>query len=454
MGSYVKNESHPGDVSQSHAAISQDAGNGSSDDGHANRGPEPRESELKAAVSIATAQFGHDLHALGSELLNIESRHGALMERLQRIAEQVDERALRQFETLREEVTGAHRQNLSLREDLEVLQKSFPEQLEMIGGQYANLNQQFQTAEHRLGGIEHRLRDAVDRLQMAEGQHDAVQQRLRPAEQKILEAEQNWQRTDAQFQVTDQRFKEIEQQINIAEQRIQTAENNHNAMQQQLQAAEQRIQAAETKHDAMEQMLQAADQAIQTAENKHGVMEQMLQAAEQRIQTAETRHDAMEQMLQAAEQRIQAAETKHNVMEQMLQAAEQKILETERKLADADRENKTFATQMKTRAERLTAQWEEIKRAHDEHATRRENVEISIGTIGQDVGQLKEQVAELLTGPYERLKNIQITLKSYRRILVISVIAFILTLLMAGYMKLGRPGWPILAPYLSQWIPG
>ena len=433
MGSYVKNESHPGDVSQSHAAISQDAGNGSSDDGHANRGPEPRESELKAAVSIATAQFGHDLHALGSELLNIESRHGALMERLQRIAEQVDERALRQFETLREEVTGAQRQNLSLREDLEVLQKSFPEQLEMIGGQYANLNQQFQTAEHRLGGIEHRLRDAVDRLQMAEGQHDAVQQRLRPAEQKILEAEQNWQRTDAQFQVTDQRFKEIEQQINIAEQRIQTAENNHNAMQQQLQAAEQRIQAVATKHDAMEQMLQAADQAIQTAENKHGVMEQMLQAAEQRIQ---------------------AAETKHNAMEQMLQAAEQKILETERKLADADRENKTFATQMKTRAERLTAQWEEIKRAHDEHATRRENVEISIGTIGQDVGQLKEQVAELLTGPYERLKNIQITLKSYRRILVISVIAFILTLLMAGYMKLGRPGWPILAPYLSQWIPG
>jgi chromosome segregation ATPase len=433
MGSYVKNESHPGDVSQSHAAISQDAGNGSSDDGHANRGPEPRESELKAAVSIATAQFGHDLHALGSELLNIESRHGALMERLQRIAEQVDERALRQFETLREEVTGAQRQNLSLREDLEVLQKSFPEQLEMIGGQYANLNQQFQTAEHRLGGIEHQLRDAVDRLQTAEGQHDAVQQRLRPAEQKILEAEQNWQRTDAQFQVTDQRFKEIEQQINIAEQRIQTAENNHNAMQQQLQAAEQRIQAAETQHDAMEQMLQAADQAIQTAENKHGVMEQMLQAAEQRIQ---------------------AAETKHNAMEQMLQAAEQKILETERKLADADRENKTFATQMKTRAERLTAQWEEIKRAHDEHATRRENVEISIGTIGQDVGQLKEQVAELLTGPYERLKNIQITLKSYRRILVISVIAFILTLLMAGYMKLGRPGWPILAPYLSQWIPG
>ena len=60
----------------------------------------------------------------------------------------------------------------------------------------------------------------------------------------------------------------------------------------------------------------------------------------------------MEQMLRAAEQRIQEAETKRDVMQQVLQAAEQKILETGNKLADVDRENKAFTTQMKTRAER------------------------------------------------------------------------------------------------------
>ena len=60
----------------------------------------------------------------------------------------------------------------------------------------------------------------------------------------------------------------------------------------------------------------------------------------------------------AAGQRLQEAETKRDAMQQMLQAAEQKILETGNKLADVDRENKAFATQMKTRAERLTAEWD------------------------------------------------------------------------------------------------
>jgi hypothetical protein len=141
-------------------------------------------------------------------------------------------------------------------------------------------------------------------------------------------------------------------------------------------------------------------------------------------------------------------------MEQMLRAAEQKILETEQKLADTDRENKTFATHLKTRAERLTAEWDEIKRIFNEQATRRENIEISIGELAQDIGQLKGQFSELLTGPYERLKIIQVTMKSYRRILLFFVVAFILTLLTVGYMQLGKPGWSIFAPYLSQWVPG
>jgi chromosome segregation protein len=366
---------------------------------HANSGLEPTESELKTAVSLATAQFGQDLHALGSELLNIEARHRALLERLQRIAEQVDERVLHHFETLREEVTGAQSQNLSLRQDLEVLRESFPQQLEMLGSQCASLNQQFHTAEQRLEGIEQQLRDAVQRIHTAEARHDAVEERLPPAEQKILQAEQNWQRSEAQFQIAGQRFAEIEQQIYAADGRIQTAENNHNAMQEQLQAAEQRIA------------------------------------------TAESNHSTMQQLLQAAEQRIAAAETRHEAMAQMLQAAEQKISETEQKLVDADRDSKTFTAQMKTRAERLTAQCDEIKRSFEGQTTQRETIEGSIGALGKDLGQLKEQYSELLTGPYERLKSIQDSLKSYRRILLVSVVAFFLTLLMIGYMKVA--GLPI-----------
>ena len=467
----AKNEGHSGDVSHSQAAVGQDAGNESSDNGHANSGLELREGELKTAVSIAAAQFGQDLHAVGSELLNIESRHRGLMERLQRIAEQVDERATRQFETLREEVTGAQRQNVGLREDLEVFRASFPEQLALIGSQCAKLDQQLHSTEQRLEGLEDLLRDTLHKIQVAEGQHDAVQQRLQPAEQKILEAEQSWQRADAQFQAAELTFKKIEQQICVADERIQTSENNHNIVQQLLQATEQKILAAENKHDALQQLVQGAEQRIQTAASKHSALEQMLhtaeqriqaaearhnalqellQGAEQRIQTAEGRHSAMEQMLQAAGQRLQEAETKRDAMQQMLQAAEQKILETGNKLADVDRENMAFATQMKTRAERLTAEWDEIKRIFNEQARRRENIEVSIGELGKDVGELKGQFSELLAGPFEKLKSIQVTMKTYRRILLIAVAAFILTLLAVGYVQVGKPGWRVFAPYLSQ----
>jgi chromosome segregation ATPase len=217
-------------------------------------------------------------------------------------------------------------------------------------------------------------------------------------------------------------------------------------MEQMWRAADQAIQAAESKHDSLQQLLAAAEQRIQAAESTHDALRQQLQAAERGIQTADSKQSVMEQTLHAAEQRIQAADTKHNAMEQMLQAAEQKILETEQKLADADRENKTSAMHLKTRAERLTAEWDEIKRAFAEQATRRENIEVSIGELGQDVGGLKGQLSELLTGPFEKLESVDVAMKSHRRILLISMAACILTLLAVGYMQLGKPGWPIFAP--------
>jgi chromosome segregation ATPase len=466
MESHAKNESHPGGHSQ--GATGRDAGEGSADNGQGKSGLAVM-GEIKSAVSAAAAQFGEDIHALGSELQNIESRHRSLMERLQRVAEQVDERALRQFETLKEELTGAHRQHLTLREDLELFRASLPEQLEAIGNQCARFNQQFQTAEQRLDGMEHELREAVRRIEAAEGQHEAVQQRLIPAEQKILANEQSWQRADAQLQAAEHRFKDIEEKIYNADGRIGTAERNHAAVQelmaaaehrittgetrqtvleQELQAAGLRIHGTETNHTAMQQLLQAAEERIQASESRHGTTEQSLQGAQERIAAAESSDDTMQRLLQAAEQRIQAAETKHNAMEEMLQAAELRVRQTEQKFAEADREYKTLAAQMKTRTERLTAQCEEIKRVFDGQTARHGTFETSVSALAHDLGEVKGQFSELLTGPYETLKGIQGTMKSYQRILLICTAAFVLTLLMFGYVQLGKPGWQIFTAYL------
>jgi hypothetical protein len=87
------------------------------------------------------------LGALATHTLDRE--HRALMERLQRIATQVDERTLRQFEALQREDDSARQQILTVREELEALQDSFPEQLNPIRSQCESFGRQLQTAEQR-----------------------------------------------------------------------------------------------------------------------------------------------------------------------------------------------------------------------------------------------------------------------------------------------------------------
>ena len=98
-------DSGPGSVTHSHDDR-RDAAHEPNDTSRAGGGLDLREGELKAAVSVATAQLSQDLHAVGSQLSSIETGHRALMDRLHRIAEQADERALRQFGALQEQVTG------------------------------------------------------------------------------------------------------------------------------------------------------------------------------------------------------------------------------------------------------------------------------------------------------------------------------------------------------------
>ena len=117
-------DSGPGSVTHSHDDR-RDAAHEPNDTSRAGGGLDLREGELKAAVSVATAQLSQDLHAVGSQVSSIETGHRALMDRLHRIAEQADERALHQFGSLEAQVEDARRQILSAREDLEVVRGSF-----------------------------------------------------------------------------------------------------------------------------------------------------------------------------------------------------------------------------------------------------------------------------------------------------------------------------------------
>ena len=142
-------DSGPGSVTHSHDDR-RDAAHEPNDTSRAGGGLDLREGELKAAVSVATAQLSQDLHAVGSQVLSIETGHRALMDRLHRIAEQADERALRQFGALQEQVEDTRRQILSAREDLEVVRGSFLDADKRTLHQFGSLQAQVEDARRQI----------------------------------------------------------------------------------------------------------------------------------------------------------------------------------------------------------------------------------------------------------------------------------------------------------------
>jgi len=308
------------------------------------------DSELKAAMSIASAQPGQGLRSVGSQLLSIETEHRALMERLQRIAAQEDERTVRQFEALQREDEIARQQILSMREDIEAVRASFPEQFKTIQHQCESLSLQFQIGEQHFKEIEQELRSAEDRLQKtATDHHHAVEQRLQATEPKILAVEQDWRRIDEWSQNADQRFNDANEQLHATVQRLEN----------------------------LKQQLTDSTGQIKTLESQ----------------------------IKSCEDRVQ----------------------------------------------RSTDLLAETKRAFDDHASRRGNVEIAVGALAQQIEQLRADLSQVSVAKF---KSFQASLTSNRRMQGLAMVAWIMSLLLVGYIGIGNRGWPVLTQYLSQWVPG
>jgi chromosome segregation ATPase len=174
---------------------------------------------LKTAISAVTAQLTQQLHEVGSHLSGIEGAHRALMERLQHIAEQADDRALHQFSSLQEQIEDARIKISSAQEDHDVVRESFLDQFQVIRDQYEGTRQQFGTTEQRFKEVEQRIHVVADGVQAGDEKNVAMEQRLSAAEQKQLDAERNWQRTDDWLQTTRNQLESVEQQLQTVESR-------------------------------------------------------------------------------------------------------------------------------------------------------------------------------------------------------------------------------------------
>jgi hypothetical protein len=93
----------------------------------------------------------------------------------------------------------------------------------------------------------------------------------------------------------------------------------------------------------------------------------------------------------------------------------------------------------------------ETKKTFDEQASRRENIEIAIGALAQQIEQLKAELSKVGDG---RGTSFQAMIRSNRRMQAVAMTAWIMSLLLVCYIGIGNRGSAILTQYLSQWVPG
>jgi len=184
------------------------------------------ESDLQEAVASASAGLARDLRSLGGQLASMESGHRAVLDRLQSIAVQADERARHQLSSVRQQVEGARAEILRARENLETV---FLEQVQVIQSLCESMRQQFDKAEQQLHVLE-------ARVGLTEDSQDNAEQRLQAAEQKNLEND-NW------LETTRSQLGQFQRQITDAAVRIRSVEPDINAINSMLQ-----VQAAQCEN--------------------------------------------------------------------------------------------------------------------------------------------------------------------------------------------------------------
>jgi len=184
------------------------------------------ESDLQEAVATASEGLARDLRSLGGQLASMESGHRAVLDRLQSIAVQADERARHQLSSVQQQVEGARAEILRARENLETV---FLEQVQVIQGLCESTRQQVDKAEQQFHFLEVRVGSTEDR-------QDSAEQRLQAAEQKDLKND-NW------LETTRSQMGQFQRQITDAAVRIRSVEPDINAINSMLQ-----IQAAQCEN--------------------------------------------------------------------------------------------------------------------------------------------------------------------------------------------------------------
>jgi chromosome segregation ATPase len=179
---------------------------------------------------------------------------------------------------------------------------------------------------------------------------------------------------------------------------------------------------------------QKCEQVLQQIE----VMQRRYDGVQQQFKGVQHQHDGIRQEFQALQLGLQGLAQQFEATQQQCQV----VLGFEPQFKGHAETIQGFERQLAGNATQFAA----LAASIEEEGRRRSNVEVSIGEFGQDIAKLKTAEIVRLDEEITSLRKAVASGHSRQRL---AIAAAALALLAAGYVGLGKPGWPTVANYAA-----
>jgi len=174
----------------------------------------------------------------------------------------------------------------------------------------------------------------------------------------------------------------------------------------------------------------------------------------QQFEAMQRRYDGVQQQFKGVQHQTESIRKEFEALQQVVQGMQQEHEATRdqcQTLLSFEPRFKGYAETIQGFEQRLAenaAQAAAVSTALQEEGRRRSNVEMSIGGFTQEFSNIRNEDIAKLKGEVDQLRGV---VASGQRRQGLAVSVALVALLVAGYVGLGKPGWPVVANQIASW---
>jgi len=192
----------------------------------------------------------------------------------------------------------------------------------------------------------------------------------------------------------------------------------------------------------------------QGVDQKYDGVRKQNESLSQQYESMQRRYDGVQQQFKGVQHQYEGIHREFEALQQFVQSLQRQHEATRgecQALLAFEPTFKGYAETIRGFEQRLAenaAQAAAVSTALEEERRRRGNVEMSIGGFTQEISNIRNEQIAKLDGEVEQLRG---AVASGQRRQGLAVAVALAALVIAGYVGLGKPGWPVVANQIASW---